>query len=963
MKRVVLVVLAWMSLAQLTWAQTSQFYINDGIVTTPPVIDATNFVNNGQFYATNAFITTPYNTYNTLNFSNRNLMRAGVGFKFETIPSGSGVAKMAANFVNAASVNPTNSLIHGGQRVTVLATNIINRGRLNVGVDGLLSLRGRTVDLSRGTLRVDGFDTNTFFSQIGVFNDYWGVGTNFGGGSFQQAIFSSPFHVTTSLVAGVYTFGFQQLFLTNGPPQGLITNRFSSASFQPADATGTNFNMTIVYLANSNNLTVPAEIRFFGTRPEIEWRAVTTNKISGLVTTNSLYLSDSFGFNTNLSVVPVFSTSPLQPKATYRPFNYSITRSNPFFTFGDTGVDFDPALVNFGSGSYAAWGAKIAPTSEQVFTNIPGAGPTNMPGRIEIIAEHTLDMAGARIDGLNYLRLMATNHFIGSSNANVIAPISDINLCSTNGSLVISNVLSPVVPRIVGDIFCWSARATNGTTFTAPNGLPAQVRYHILMVDSRLFPDVQPVIQDLTLRSKGAPGGINSVTVGDVLNVQRDFLIEAEQLTITRHVVTNTVVIPNPPNPPSVIETVVTNSMGEINFGSDMIVWSTSLPRLQYLTNHGRIAAGNAAYFGGARRSPFFNVPFDEAYRTFINSGLISAHGLLIWADVFQNSGNISSGTGPLTLQAGSVVMTNDVAPVVFSAPNGDLTITASSMVASNLIMEAGRKLSLSVTGLLTDGGFAASNTWRCGDGFDLLVKPAAGDLLGTIVTNVAFDLTDVINTWAGEDRGANSSGFSDNAALNRLVLDGGFFSRFTFRGATGANALYVDFLELQNNATNFASAIQIDPGMTVYFANANISPDKLNSHPSGRLVWVQGFAGPNSTTVVPLRSGGSLTINKALAESSSIDSDGDGVPNKFDAFPFDGAVVNASLAGSIPAPQTLLSWSAASNTVYIVECSTNLTSWQFVTNVTSGSSAGVITIQYPVSPSGRCYYRVRYSP
>ena len=78
---------------------TSPLYYNNGTVTTPPVIDATNFVNEGRFEISTGL---PFEFSSVQNFTNRNLMRNGFldgflvtggifssftsGFRFDTAP-------------------------------------------------------------------------------------------------------------------------------------------------------------------------------------------------------------------------------------------------------------------------------------------------------------------------------------------------------------------------------------------------------------------------------------------------------------------------------------------------------------------------------------------------------------------------------------------------------------------------------------------------------------------------------------------------------------------------------------------------------------------------------------------------------------------------------------------------------------------------------------------------------------
>src|SRR6266516_4863116 len=86
-------------LAQIGRA-TDAFYINNGSVTFPPQIDATNFINNGTFdFSANPTVY-PFDTSNTENFTNNGTMFGSVGFRFDTAPASSGTRSMAASFRN-----------------------------------------------------------------------------------------------------------------------------------------------------------------------------------------------------------------------------------------------------------------------------------------------------------------------------------------------------------------------------------------------------------------------------------------------------------------------------------------------------------------------------------------------------------------------------------------------------------------------------------------------------------------------------------------------------------------------------------------------------------------------------------------------------------------------------------------------------------------------------------------------
>src|SRR5260370_1182696 len=171
-----------------------------------------------------------------------------------------------------------------------------------------------------------------------------------------------------------------------------------------------------------------------------------------------------------------------------------------------------------------------------------------MPGRIEITANQVLNMANYRIDGVNYLSLTATNHFAGSPGAQVVVPNSDINLATTNGTMTISNLLSPVVPILNGTVEAWSSRWTNVDSTGITN------EFHVLLVNT-LFNSAAPsTVQNLTLRS-------TNLFISDVVNVTGNLLLDTERLTV----MTNRAGSPTP--------------TCQLNVANN-IVWAARLPRL-----------------------------------------------------------------------------------------------------------------------------------------------------------------------------------------------------------------------------------------------------------------------------------------------------------------------------------------------------------------------------------------------
>src|SRR6185369_13011163 len=101
---------------------------------------------------------------------------------------------------------------------------------------------------------------------------------------------------------------------------------------------------------------------------------------------------------------------------------------------------------------------------------------------------------------------------------------------------------------------------------------------------------------------------------------------------------------------------------------------------------------------------------------------------------------------------------------------------------------------------------------------------------------------------------------------------------------------LYVDFLQIGPGLTNeLASKVQIDPNLVIYFADSNVPVEQLDGTFDGHLRWIRDFTGPNSSVDVIFCTNGVATtvkMNRHVRNSTTIDSDGDGIPNLFDPYP-----------------------------------------------------------------------------
>lgn len=967
-------------LALRAGAAQADFYVNDGVVQVPPEIapqvSATNFVNNNYFNInfTNLVILPSgtitiqpsyYSTSDTRNFTNNSVMNANGGFIFDwydTVPTVK-THKWADNFVNRGIItsgsglntNTLFGLLFVGNfippKLQIAATNVYLRSSTNVvGVDGLFKLDGKRVDLNRANIRIEGFEetTDSVFNilglnTVGMSSVYWGIGTNFMNPVtfLEIAPPISPAHLVNTIGGGV---GIRQLVLP------------SAKFYTTSTIIGTNRLVQSVFVNNTNAAIVNNVYFPFVGYSVVEWLGRATNLVTGEVTTNRMYLTDTDGLLDTNSLVQNFSY--YTANGTASPANYFFTKIWPFITIPPAAAATTPAGQFSPNGVvtniYTALGARFAP-STVALTNLPIAARylTNLPGRIEINAEETLDLRFARISGLNYMSLKATNHVSGVNGAKISVPYSDISLATTNGSLSISNLLFPVVQRFAGDVNLWTGRWTNDA-----GGF--RNIYTVLMVDSKLDATAPSQLQDLTLRS-------TNVVISDILNVTRNLLIDAERLTVTTN---------QQPAP---------TFRGELNLMSSAITWSSSMPRLRYLTNDGSITALNSVFFGGARTTPFYTSNFNESYEAFVNHGLVTTEGSLIWAKHFENTGQFSTGLGfgSISLQATNALLSNGV----FYATKGNVSIATDRLTVTNHLITAGQVLTLMATNLLTDlvsnaptvAPFTNANNWFVGQGVNLPVKPVSGDLLGTVILDKAAPGVEVTHLWAAQDRdGTNSAGFLNNTAIGKLILDGGNGdSLFTFTGTGTNNAIYVDYLELRNSATNIdlggnLSLLNIEPNIVVYYAQAvagNISVAERINHANGdHLRWVFNHAGNYSATNVVYPDGSTNFFNAALVQSQNMDSDGDGLVNAVDPTPILRAE-DLALTVAIttqPAPGALVSWNtvpSSANTVYFKSVSGG-GNWQVLTNLNVGpTTAGRVKIFDPMTAGGARYYRVMMSP
>jgi hypothetical protein len=667
----------------------------------------------------------------------------------------------------------------------------------------------------------------------------------------------------------------------------IIASNATTYLYESADPAGSNFLTEAVFVINNKNSGFQVNIYNPGADPAnpdfstelIAEFAPTTAGPSGTFF-NNLYFEDFFSSDPVSFLVAVGLAGG--QRTTFEPFCYwpGPFQSTPLGIF--LGPPAQPVTIPPGTfavgqtnafitNQYAAWQALLEPVS-QIFAETGGEGPTNAPGRIEITADSYLKMDNARITALNYVLLKATNQFGGSPGAIIDAPFYDVYLRSTNGLLDMTNVVVPTITRPQGGVDLYSARWTN---FLA--GITN--RYHVWFIDATgAQVSSPPIIDNLWLQSTNliTPGGTDSIFIHDVINVAQTLLLDTTRLTISTN---------------------ADGSLGGLDVLIPQVVWSTSAPRLEFFTNYGFFMATNFVFFGGTQSSPL-SPPSVQPYQAFVNAGYMTNFGVQIQADYFEDRGTNVAQAGTITVLSQAALMTNGA----MLALSNSISLTSGSMVISNYVLNAGGALFLDSPNL-DDGSLCANsadnitnqNSWVVNNGVNLLAPPNLASLLATTISSTALPFRNVINRWAGADRGNDSSGFYNNAALGRLILDGGTNSVFSFSPVAGNNAIYIDLLQLKGSITridasgNFAG-LKVNSGMKVYYGQAidaaGVSvAEKLATATPG-MFWVTNYRCGTFSSTNLVYDGQTNRLNAALVTSTKLDSDNDGIPNASDPSP-----------------------------------------------------------------------------
>jgi hypothetical protein len=946
-------------------AATVPLYINSSPFNSPPqpgpVIDATAFVNQSTFNVATAS-GQPFQTLNTLFFTNRTSagqMTLQPGYRFDFFTNSS--RRWMNTWDNSGSIT-------GSTVVLISSTNIINSGSVHSGPQGIIRMTGQNLDLSRGRIRTgqsDGvvfFDGSTFGSNytsaVGVSDAYWGVGTNdhidnrgmnmqlTGGGfgfdvlNYTPPFLLSPYHQvldTRFIFGGGSSTTFTNLVSVGGFSYGAFAHRAQTSPsnfivqvvFAPTNNFDTNFTTEVRFYTNFGN---PVAI------PIVQFKTVDLDIVTLRQNTNSVYLLDHAAVETNM-----FLARPFGGGTSRRPNIYELFRNEPFeFRFATNGnTPYTPNLIynpayqlTAVTNTYAGYAASLTPTNALGTTD-----PTNLPGRVEITgASVNLDQARIRSESTVIIR---TTDLAGNRVAKVDAPFLNYDLGSVEPQMTISNLASASVRRLSGEIAAWTGRWKNlEVTATATN----EIDFHVLIVDNFLNSVAPVVISEFAARA-------SHVEINDVLNVTKSFAIEATDLNITGGLT--------------------------LPFGANWA--STNVIGVAYFTNSGLINIFQSGFFGDP-----------TPYQTFVNRGTIGASSLLVRALDLQNSGCLSANGGTLTVETDQAVLhgkptvlftnsfTNFFGQTIVSiitnsigaklAADSEIVFQASSASFSNSIIHGRGGIAMTVNESLTDSGQTGINEWTTDGGFQMLLLPGTSDLLATHLTLISGLSEETSHLWPGLDFGATARGYTNNLALGKLTLDGGEFSLFRLAGVGTQCALYVDYLEFLNFATNDLATVEIANNLTIYFANANVGPGKIDGSHNGRLRWVKNFAGPLSSTNITYPSGRTYTFNSALVQDNDLDSDGDGIVNGDDSTPIyaeDHIDLRVAFTNA-PSRRAVISWFALGGSTSHVEYKTSLDStiWQTLSVVNSGPSAERLTVTDPIPNNmQQRFYRVRVYP
>ena len=995
-------------------------------------------------------VPTPYEAKSVVFWTNNGTMVGLPGFKFERLPNPAHMTTRERRRRGALLPKPSAVFYNDGEIVAsdvlnVHAQNIISPGLLAGDVRARIRINATNglADLSRGAVHTgdlpqpacvtpSNFIFGPFFFGLDpqVLYSYFDSGIS-GFVNTNRA----PLQLDSLAVSFTNIFGTNVLFGSFVPPNPVAPfaqYRQSTSVFPGAPATNFTTNVQFgVQGCGSYDAFVHVSTNFFGR--DISVVFVPTNGFDTNVSVAVAFPTNNFGFPFFFTAEPIveFRSAEFDVIQQKVATNYLTFRNDGASIFRGHDCEFDVSdppnapfatdlfyntsfETNFAQYNYTVAFAQIGNTNSFYFTNVAGgflffpelgvspatSDPTNFNGNIEINARH-LDLSQARIRGENAVQIQASN-LIGSSLSFVDAPFLTFDAGTTNDTLSISNVVRPEVNRLQATLNSWAAAwtanvtngsitnvviDTNGVLVTNVIGLVETWSYHVLILGACIDTLHPSIVHRLSLR---AP----NIVIEDNLAINASFKLQGDSLTL--------------------------GSNATLSLPRGLSLAFTNIIDVTSLTNKGVINTPQGAYFGAfeegyvpprtpriPRRSRRPQPPRLVTYDNVVNHDTIAAATVAARANYIEHVGSpffpavINGTNGPARLDGATLIISN-----ASVAASSDIRLTAGEALIARSVLVAGSTnggrfanlylpgaLLINATNRLTDGGLSASNEWFVTSGVRVERRPvplndgeSVGDLMGTHIISRAGVFAQAIHVWAGADRGATVEGFEDNLALGHLTLDGSIGNDFRFRGAGANNALYVDFLELVRDATNFHVAINVDPNLTLYFGDSNILPEKIEETSGGRIRWVSQFTGPRSSTNIVYPNGVTYTFNAGVVRSKDRDDDGDGVVNAEDCTPvsvpgFDSSQpcpiaplavkaasstqdISLAIALASGGREVVLNWEAPANSANMVEFRDSLVDlgaagWLPLTNFINGPVNARVTVKDAVGGPLRIY-RVR---
>ena len=712
---------------------------------------------------------------------------------------------------------------------------------------------------------------------------------------------ASPYSLT-----GKYTPPYGQYVLWDGPIGGVgYESSFRSGFYRLGDEYHETYqgvllkntgSEKVIYDSKFVTMHTPAlnnpERFYYGAVASFTVPEGITNVVQGVNETRSIYVIDeqpNVGYAVNGLALNSEETAS---KDFGMPDNFVVTRYKPAeYVAGEPG-NYNPSFGDFYRGEQETttfndsyYGFRITNVVSRLpFSELPNPdldnNESNLQSGLVKVKAKNLDLRIARIRAEGGIRI-ETDHLISSTNAVLDSQNLSLSLGSTNGILVITNMVQESVERFSGGVEAYSVTWANNYRTTGADLIrrgkifsvedPAaevtvNLHYHFFVIDAYLNSEIPVTVTDLTVNS-------DNVIIKDAMRITELLSVNANSLSIHRDI-----------------------NLGKETFlGSGVLSkidgqagWDKKVaPNLQHFTNFATVRMPSQAKYGSDRDNP---------YDSWVNEGTISAQDIFIDADYAENSGLLET-EATVDIKAKQLVLQNGKINTGES-----LRISAENFKMRFQTNLVDTELVLNVSNVLSDGGVGAHNSITVGRGMALRQKPASGDLLGTEIIATAGDFVNQGIDWNSDDYGVSVKGFENNAALGKLILKNSKLSKFEFHGSEdGENAIYIDHLEFvgltkDDVAKGIIPVLDIKEGFKVYFASSNLPAEEIDGMYDGRLRWVKEYPGHNSS--MPLYISGTdktIRVNRSFRQSITYDTDNDGIANGYDLTPFGNGIPKIS--------------------------------------------------------------------